>query len=75
MSTGSYVVTPSILTPTEPSDTSARNTEPWVDNSPWGQYLGGADRRQTPPSHSPDGGAGNVDLEPHRGRPEEELDI
>ena len=61
MSTVSYMVTPSILTPTEPSDTSARNTEPWVDNSPWGQYLGGADRRQTPPSHSPDGGAGNGD--------------
>ncbi len=58
MSTGSALVTPSPLTPVEPSDNSLRNTQPWTDDSPWGQYLGEADRRQTPPAHSPNGGAG-----------------
>ena len=58
MSTGSALVTPTPLTPMEANDTSLRNTEPWSDDSPWGQYLGGADRRQTPPLHSPNGGAG-----------------
>ena len=58
MSTGSALVTPSPLTLAEPSDNSLRNTQPWTDDSPWGQYLGEADRRQTPPDHSPNGGAG-----------------
>ena len=61
MSTGSSMFTPPISTPADSFDTSSRNTETWSDDSPWGQYLGGADRRQTPPLHSPDGGAGNGD--------------
>ena len=37
---------------------NARNADPWNPDQPWGQFGGGPDRRQTPPAHAADGGAG-----------------
>ncbi|MBJ61569.1 MAG: hypothetical protein CMB54_06650, partial [Euryarchaeota archaeon] len=40
---------------------NARNADPWNPDQPWGQFGGGPDRRQTPPAHAADGGAGGGD--------------
>ena len=40
------------------SSSNSRNTDPWNPDQPWGQFGGGPDRRQTPPVHAADGGAG-----------------
>ena len=42
-----------------PTSYSARNADPWNPDQPWGQFGGGPDRRQTPPAHAADGGAGD----------------
>ena len=41
------------------SSADVKNQDPWNADQPWGQFGGGPDRRQTPPSHAADGGAGN----------------
>ena len=43
----------------KPAIFSARNADPWNPDQPWGQFGGGPDRRQTPPAHAADGGAGD----------------
>lgn len=43
----------------KPAISSARDADPWNPEQPWGQFGGGPDRRQTPPAHAADGGAGD----------------